>query len=1041
MRRLLPLFLWIALYSCALSGYSRDFTVSISSTPDAKSLSFQASVSGRVADEAGVGMPGVNVLVQGTSNGTTTDADGRYRLSIPSDQSAGVLVFSFIGYANQEIPINNRTVIDVTMIADVQSLTEVVVVGYGTQEKRDVTAAISQISGEAITKIPTGNPMDAMKGQIAGVDILQTGGRPGQAPSITIRGRRSLTASNDPLIVIDGIPMTAGITTLSDFNAEDFASVEVLKDAASQAVYGSRGSNGVILITTKRGDPKKTSVNFSTSYGIAEPFKLVPMMNGQQFADLKREANRLGADGKSGRAAWGDAGSIIPADAAVFNDAVELNSVQNGLSTDWQDLIYQNGSQLNNQLSISTGTDKTFLRMAFSNFKEEGLIEGTDFGRYTARINADHHISNRFKVGVSSLFSKATTNWGSGSVISEAVNQSPLGLPFNADGEIIFLPISDGIRSNPLSELVPGKRIDERKTNRLFSSVYADVKIIEGLTYKFLLGIDLQNFERGIFEGQYTNTRKNGSPSAAFEKQENFGYTQENLLTYAKSIGEHAIGVTVLQSSAEQNFTFSSLAAANLPYETAQWHNLGLGTVTGYGSQYAQYRLSSYMGRINYAFRGKYLFQASMRWDGSSRLAPGHKWSSFPGLSIGWRIKDEPFMANVGKVSELKLRASYGKVGNTAVRPYGTQDILAGTTYDWNNTDARGFRVSQLPSPDLSWEFSESVDVGLDFGLFNGRLTGYADYYQTSTGVSLLLNRALPPTSGYNSILENIGGTETRGFEITLQSVILDRPSSFKWTTEFNLGSLKEKIVDLAQRGPNGEKIDDIGSGWFIGHPIRVFFDYEKVGIWQVSEKDQAMALMDAYPGEIKLKDQLTVDTNGDGRPDAADGRITPADRIVLGNDVPKAYGGLNNKIEFKGIDFSFLLYYRLGFMINSAFSNDQATMQGRYNNLNVDYWTVDNPTNNYPRPNKNQENITYGSTLRYMDGGFVKLRNVTLGYSLPEGLIDRLHMTKLRIYLTAQNPVIWSNYKLFDPERAGNITSGEMPSSRLFMGGISVTF
>jgi TonB-linked SusC/RagA family outer membrane protein len=643
-------------------------------------------------------------------------------------------------------------------------------------------------------------------------------------------------------------------------------------------------------------------------------------------------------------------------------------------------------------------------------------------------VNADHKLGTRFKVGVSTIFSKATTNWGSGSVISEAVNQSPLGLPYDANGNIIFLPISDGIRSNPLSELVPGKRIDERKTNRLFSSVYADATIIKGLTYKFLLGVDLQHLERGIFEGQYTNTRKNGSPSAAFEKTENFGYTLENLLTYTKSIGEHDIGATFLQSSAEQNFTFNNLAAANLPFETAQWHNLGLGTVTGYGSQYAQYRLLSYMGRINYSFKGKYLFQASMRWDGSSRLAEGHKWNSFPGVSVGWRIKDEAFMEGVRFVSDLKLRASYGKVGNTAVRPYGTQDILATTTYDWNNTDARGFRVNQLPSPDLGWEQAESFDIGLDFALFNGRLNGFLDYYQTSTGVTLLLNRALPPTSGYASILQNIGGTETKGFEITLNATILDLSNSLKWTTEFNLGSLKEKIVDLAQRGPNGEKIDDIGNGWFIGEPVRVFYDYKKLGIWQADEKEAA-AVYGQFPGEIKVLDR---DNNN---------IINGNDRMVLGNDVPKAYGGLNNKFEFKGFDFSFFLYYRLGFMINSQFSNDQATMQARYNNLKVDYWTIDNPTNAYPRPNKNQESITYGSSLRYMDGGFVKLRNITLGYSLPESVISRLRMTKLRVFFTAQNPVVWSNYKLFDPERAGNVTSDQMPSNRMFLGGINITF
>jgi TonB-linked SusC/RagA family outer membrane protein len=987
-------------------------------------------IRGKISDESGAGLPGVNIIIKGTSSGTTSDADGNYSLNVPASAAeSGVLVFSFIGFSTQEQPISGRTSIDVTMAPDVQALSEVIVTGYGTQEKRDVTAAISSVKGEAIARIPTPNAMDALKGQIAGVDVLQNGGRPGQAPTIRIRGRRSLTASNDPLFVIDGIPMTAGTSTIADFNSSDFASVEVLKDAASQAIYGSRGSNGVVLITTKRATPGEVKVNFSTSYGVTTPFKTIPMMNGQEFADLKREANRVNAAGQSGRTAWGDVGSSIPADAAVFNDAVELNSVQNGLSTDWQDLIYQNGAQLNNQLSILGGTEKSQVFVSFSNFEEDGLIEGVDYKRITGRINADQYLGKRFKVGVSSLFSKATTNNGSNSVIPEAVNQTPLGLPYDADGNIIFLPISDGIRSNPLSELVPGKRVNELKTTRLFSSFYLDAEILKGLNYKFLIGVDQYNYQLGNFEGSFTNTRKNGTPAASYTAAEEFGYTMENLLTYNKSMGEHNFGLTFLQSAAKQQGTFTTTAAANLPYETMLWYNLGLGTVTAYGTNFGEYTLLSFMGRVNYSFKGKYLFQASMRWDGSSRLAEGNKWASFPGISAGWRIKDEGFMSGIDVVSELKLRASYGKVGNTSVAPYQTQGTLAPSLYDWNNVDARGFRLDQIPNPDLSWEVSESFDAGIDFGFFNNRLHGYLDYYQTSTGTSLILNRGLPPTSGYNSIVQNIGGTETKGFEVTLNGTILDLQNGLKWTAEFNYAHLQERIVDLAQRGPNGEKIDDIGNGWFIGEPVRVFFDYEKVGIWQADEKDEAFALMDAYPGEIKLKDQ-----NGDGR-------ITPADRIVIGNDVPKAQGGLNTKIEFKGFDLGIFFYYRLGFMINSQFSNDQATMQARYNNLRVDYWTIDNPTNDYPRPNKNQENITYGSTLRYMDGGYVKLRNITLGYKLPDNIISKMKMTKFRIYASAQNPLVWSDYKLFDPERAGNVTSGEMPSNTLYLGGIEISF
>ena len=1031
MRRVLLQVCWMTLCTISVCGYSGDLISAGSATSTLSRPGFFQSqtITGKVTDDAGVGMPGVNVIVKGTSNGTTTDAEGVYRLNLSADQAAGTLVFSFIGYAAQEQPINNRSTINVSMVADVEQLSEVIVVGYGTQEKRDVTSAISTVSGEAIASIPTPNAMDAMKGQIAGVDVLQNGGRPGEAPTITIRGRRSLTASNDPLFVIDGIPMTAGTATFADFNSSDIESVEVLKDAASQAVYGSRGSNGVILVTTKRGEPGVTKVNFTTTYGISEAFRTIPMMNGAQFADLKREANRLASNGQSGRAAWGAPGSTIPDDAAVFNDAVELNSVQNGLSTDWQDLIYRKGSQLNNQLSIRAGTEKTRIFLSFSNFKEEGLIKGVDYKRYTGRINVDHDISNRFKIGAAVNYSNITDNFGSSSVIPEAVNQTPLGLPYDAEGNIIFLPISDGIRSNPLSELVPGKRVDERKDKRLFSSVFLDVNIIDGLKYKFLIGQDVWTRDRGIFEGQFTNPRKNGSPFGSFYQGEQTGYTLENLLTYNKSFGEHSIGLTALQSAAHQEYTESFMGAQNLPYESALWYNLGLGSLTGNSTNFGEFQLLSYMGRVNYAFKGKYIFQASMRWDGSSRLAEGNKWNSFPGVSVGWRMKDEPFLAGVNWLTELKLRASYGKVGNTAVAPYQTQGTLTNTFYDWNNADAKGFRLNLIPSPDLSWEYSESVDAGIDFAFFNGRLSGYVDYFQTSTGTSLLLNRQLPPTSGYSFILQNVGGTETKGFEITLSSVIVDRPGSLKWEAEFNLGSLKEKIVDLAQRGPNGELVDDVGNGWFIGQPIRVFYDFNKLGIWQADEVEEADSF-DQFPGEIKIED-----LNGDGRITLND------DRKVLGNDVPKAYGGLTNKLTYKGFDLSFFLYYRLGFMIRSEFSNGQATMQGRYNNLDVDYWTIDNPTNDYPRPNKNQENITYGSSLQYFDGGFVKLRNITFGYTLPESIAGKLKMTKLRFYVSALNPITWSDYKLFDPERAGNVTSGAMPSNRLFLGGVNISF
>ncbi len=996
-------------------------------------------VAGKIISvEDNQGVPGVNVIIKGTSQGTVSDANGRYSINVPSSES--VLVFSSIGFTTSEMVVGSQSTIDVSLALDVTALSEVIVTGYGTQEKRDVTASISSIKGDALVRIANPNTLEAMKGQIAGVDVLQSNGRPGANPTVTIRGRRSINASNDPLFVIDGVPMTSGTSTgtdgvvstsgsnpLNDFNPSDIASMEVLKDAAATAIYGSRGANGVVLITTKRGKSGKTSVSYSGYYGVTEPFSKFPMMSGSRFADLRREANRISPLGVTGRTAWE---GTIPSDAVSFNDPVELNSVNNNLSTNWQDLIFHSGSQVNHQVSANGGNEKTQFNISLGYFNQEGTITGMDFTRMTARINLDHQISKRFKVGMSNQLTHSIQNNGSGNVLSEAVNQTPLGLPYDAAGAIIFLPISDGIRSNPLSELVPGKRIDEEKVDRIFSSAYVEAEIIQGLKYKLLAGTDLRYNTRGIFEGRFTNNRKNGDPAAQYQNQFNQGYTIENLLTYNKVIGgKHNLGLTFLQSVQQNNYENHYTSVSGLPYESQKWFNLSTAaTINAVRSRYEQWSLASWMGRVNYTFNGKYMLQATIRTDGSSRLATGKKWTTFPGLSAGWRIKDEDFMSGAGFVSDLKLRASYGVVGNTSIDPYKTAGILAKSIYSWDEANAAGFSLSEISNPNLGWEKSATVDVGLDFGFFNGRLSGTFDIYTTNT-TDLLLRRNLPATTGYNLVLANIGATKTNGFELTLNANIISSPGGFKWDADFNIAHYQEQIVDLAQRDANGNKTSDTGNAWFIGQPIRVFYDYQKIGIWQKTEVDAAKTMMGAFPGEIKLQD-----TDGSGT-------VTPADRVVLGNDIPSAYGGLNNRLSFKGFDFAFFLYYRLGYTLDSRFHSDQATMQARYNNLNIDYWTIDNPSNDYPRPNKNQEGPQFASTLRYKDGGFVKLRTITLGYTLPATVLSKLGLTSLRVYVSAQNPLVWSSYKLFDPESINQIDSNDVPSNKLFLGGINLTF
>ena len=928
----------------------------------------------------------------------------------------------------RELEVGSSSVININMEEDITALSEVVVVGYGTQEKRDVTAAIASVDAEQIKAIPVGSAIEAMQGQVAGVDISAAGGRPGQAPQVRIRGRRSISASNDPLYVIDGIPQTSNANTLSnpiaDINPQDIESIEVLKDAAATAIYGSRGANGVILITTKRGNIGRTQVTYDGYYGISDVTKTVDMMNGEEFAAMKRESRR---QDDVGNAAWD---GFIPADEIVFDDPVELESIALGRSQDYQDLVLDKGHQQNHQLGVSGGNEKTQFNISLGYFEDQGIIKTMDYKRVTTRINIDHRISDRFKVGVSATGAFSIQNWGSGATMGEAVANNPLGLPFDEQGNLRFLPTNDGIRTNPLNEIEPGAFEDERRVNRIFIPLYLEANIIDGLTYRMNFGPDLRYERRGEFRGSLTNDNRGGPADAEIENISETGYTLENILNYSKSIGEyHQIGATLLQSIQYSRFERHKSEVANLPYESQLFYNIGTAEVKGnLASGLEEWSLASVMGRVNYSFRDKYLFQVSLRADGSSRLADGNKWEYFPGISAGWRIIDEDFMADQGLLSELKLRASYGEVGNTSIDPYQTWGRLRRTTYAWDESPAFGYGLEEIPNADLGWEVSKTIDIGLDFGLFEGRLSGSFDWYQTNTE-DLLLARNLPYTSGYQSILQNIGSTKTTGVELGINANVIDN-GSFTWDINFNITSYSEEITELALRDENGNSIDDTGNRWFIGEPIRVFFDYRKIGIWQSNEVDMARDMENKVPGEIKLQDL-------DG-----DGVITPDDRTIIGTDIPDFTGGITNRLGFAGFDLSFFFYFKQGHTIDSRFHDSNNSLFARYNNLDVDYWTIDNPTDAYPRPNQNQERPRDDDTMRYFDGSFIKLRNVTLGYKLPSSITDRLGMSSLRIYASAQNSWFGAKYDTWDPEiDEDDIESGNIPTSKLFLLGVNVKF
>ena len=995
----------------------------------------QTTISGTVTDgESGEELPGVNVVVKGTTTGTITSIDGKYNLSVPAD--AETLVFSSVGFTSEDVAINNQSTIDMVMMPDIQSLSEVVVVGYGTQDKRDVTAAIASLDEQAIQRIPTASPVEAMQGQVAGVDILQGGGRPGQNSSVRIRGRRSLTAGNEPLYVVDGIPLTGG-GGISDINPNDITSLEVLKDAAATSIYGSRGANGVILVTTRRGQAGETVVSYDGFYGITEVLNKVDMMNGAEFAQLRRESRRI--DPETGQVAWD---GVIPDDNLVFDDPVEIESIEQGRSTDWQDLVLQQGYRTNHQLGVRGGSEKTQFNVSLNYFDEEGIIPGQDFQRITGRVNLDHRLNDVFKVGMSTLITNTIQNWGSGAAWGEALAVVPLGVPFDENGDPIFLPTNDGIRTNPLSELVDGAYVDERRFTRLFSSLYLEANILEGLQYKLNFGPDIRFEREGQFRGSRTNANRGGPGDARIINRANTGYTLENLLTYSKDLGElHSIKLTALQSIQSFRTERHESNVANLPYESQEFYNIETAEVKGdLESRLEEWTLASWMGRINYELADRYLFQVSVRADGSSRLAPGNKWTLFPGASVGWRVIDEPFMSNVGVLSELKLRASYGSVGNTSIDPYQTQGGLERRVYAWDESPAFGFGLNQIPNDQLGWEISSTINVGADFGLFGGRLSGSVEWYQTNT-TDLLLERKLPLTSGYEEVLQNIGETQTTGVELGISAVPIATDGGFNWNIDFNISHYNEEIVSLGRLDEEGNEASDVGNAWFIGQPIKVYYDYEKIGIYQADEVDLANDLENKVPGEIKL-----ADTDGNGR-------VEPDDRVVLGTDIPDVLGGITNNFSYKGFDFSFFFYYRLGQMVRSRFHDDNNTLFARYNNLDVDYWTIDNPTNAFPRPNQNQERPRDGSTLTYFDGSYVKLRNVTLGYNFPASIIEPIGLNNLRIYASAQNPWFWSRFETFDPEvedrtneddgdpRQTQVGSGVIPSSRIFLLGINIQF
>jgi TonB-linked SusC/RagA family outer membrane protein len=984
-------------------------------------------VSGTVTDAAGEPLIGVSVLAKGTTKGGVTDVNGAFNVEVPENAT---LVFSYIGYDAQEMAVAGQTTFAVKLEENASSLNDVVVVGYGTQKKSQLTGAIASISKKEIAELPITNAGQAMQGRIAGVDVSQSGSKPGAAPKILIRGRRSFNAGNDPLYVVDGIPLSAGY---DDINPNDIESMEVLKDATSTAIYGSRGANGVVLITTKRGNTKgKTTVTYDTYVGQTEAIDKIQLFSGPEFAEYIRESRRGVVSGSIYKDA---AGVPVPsgkvdafADSKLF-EAVELDGIATGRTTDYQSMILRPGFQQNHVVGVQGGNDKTQFYLSAGRFQDKGISEGLDYTRNSLRVNLDHHINDRVRVGLSSYMMYSLQNGDNLNPYSFTLQQNPLGKARDDSGNIIFAPTNDALLTNPLSEIVPGAQIDENKKYRILNSAYAEVKILDGLTYRANFGPDFTIGRAGRFIGALTNARKLGDPQGATANRFGFNWTLENILNYNKEIGKHNIGVTALHSIQRDNFEASNILVQGIPAESQEFYNLGnASSVLGVGTTLVEWTLNSYVGRINYGYDNKYLLTVSMRRDGSSRFGANTRYGNFPGVALAWNMSNEGFLQGSTWIDQMKLRASYGSVGNQGVTPYQTQGQLSRTAYAWNNTAAYGYRPNTIGNPDLKWETSTTGNLGLDFAFWKGRLSGSLEVYETNT-TDLLLSDQLPGSIGFSAVTRNVGATRNKGVELYFNTVNIDRGGDgFKWQSAVTFMKNTEAIVSLY----NGAK-DDVGNKWFIGKPLSQFFDLKKEGIWQLGEEDKAKSY-GSRVGQIKIQD-----TNGDGK-------INQDDRVFLGSEIPDWSGGITNRLTYKGVDFSFFVFARIGQQIVSGFHQNNNQLAGRYQQIKVDYWTPNNPTNAFPQPNKDQEFPVNNTSLIYFDGSFVKLRNVSLGYTLPTALTQKLGVESVRLFTSLQQPYIWSSYRSkyngIDPETSGQGVSRDVtPATKITTVGLNVKF
>lgn len=1040
------------------------------------------SVTGVVKDATGEGMIGVNILAKGTTNGVITDLDGRFSLQGVDDKT--ILVISYIGYVAQEIPVGKQTSIHVVLKEDAQALDEVVVVGYGVQKKSDLTGSVGSVNSDNLVAKGSTSVMESLQGQVAGVDISQSSSRAGESFNISIRGKSSL-AGGSPLFVIDGV-----VCDHMDFlNPADIDKIDILKDASSTAIYGSRATNGVVMITTKQGssqDKGKAVISYDGYYGYKSVANMPEFMDGDEWTNYRfQRYTTMKSVDANGHPTYQMTDSEYNLFWAFDNKKLHEMYDTKGYY-DWPALVTTDGQQQNHFINITGNAKDISYRVGLGYQKEDGVM-GDKYERWNLKAALDHKINEHFSTGFSTNMSTSMKDYGSKNAVLNGFRANPYWVPYYWEGEnkgeLILQPAKDeaiypnggGFTStlNPLVDKQNSK--DETRSYDVMANLYLQYSPVSDLIFKTTFSPTYNKSRQGEFYGVNTEAQfaskhpDTGLPynKAVITNISRFTYTWDTQANYMKTFGDHSLNALLLFSVYSSVTEGDAVTANDMPFDVDWYNTASAGFLTNPDSYYRKMTMLSYVGRINYSYKGKYLATVSSRWDGSSKFQEGNKWGVFPSMALAWRISEEDAVKQAEWLSNLKLRASVGLTGNNAnVGPYDTQ-ALAGTKYWYNygSTPGNGYGPNGIPNSALSWEKTTEFNLGIDFGFLKNRISGSVDWYH-KVSRDLLMEQPTPLELGSSSgaIMNNVGKVQNMGVEAVLRTVNVET-KNFRWETSFTFAMNKNKILEL-----NGEKTDLVGSKWFIGQPIDVIYDYQYAGVCTADEAkayytDPAIKTK-FMEGEMKIKDQQKPGEEGYGV-------IDENDLVVLGHQLPTWTGSITSNMYYKNFDFSFSIYTKQGGRVESPFMAEFTNYKDRgRSKLKMDYYIpagtpVMNANGNgyhlletaqlgsYPYPT-NTANNNYGGGLgwgtdkqttyvgnSYVDNSFVKIKNITLGYTFPTAWLSKIHVSHLRLYVNVINPFTFTSYKGFDPEWASapldDGTGG--PSSRTYQVGVNLKF